>query len=74
MHYCVRSANVVSYNAQFSPAIKEQQAIYGMFDHRHRTLPRWLWYFEEPRDAAPTISLCNCLENRKPDLRLNGQF
>ena len=39
-----------------------------------RTLPRWLWYFEEPRDAAPTISLCNCLENRKPDLRLNGQF
>ena len=33
MHYGVRSANVVSYNAQFSAAIKEQQAICGMFDH-----------------------------------------
>jgi hypothetical protein len=34
VHYGVRSANVVSYNAQFSAAIKEQQAICGMFDHR----------------------------------------
>lgn len=33
MHYGIRSAKVVSYNAQFSAAIKEQQAIYGMFDH-----------------------------------------
>jgi len=33
MHYGVRSANVVSYNAQFPTAIKEQQAICGMFDH-----------------------------------------
>jgi hypothetical protein len=33
MHYGVRSANVVSYNAQFPAAIKEQQAICGMFDH-----------------------------------------
>jgi hypothetical protein len=32
MHYGIRSANVVSYNAQFSAAIKEQQAS-GMFDH-----------------------------------------
>jgi hypothetical protein len=34
MHYGVRSANVVSHNAQFPAAIKEQQAICGMFDHR----------------------------------------
>jgi hypothetical protein len=34
MHYGVRSADVVSYNAQFSAAIKEQQAICGMFVHR----------------------------------------
>jgi hypothetical protein len=34
MHLGVRSANVVSYNAQFSATIKEQQAICGMFDHR----------------------------------------
>jgi hypothetical protein len=33
MHYGVRSANVVSYNAQFLAAFKEQQAICGMFDH-----------------------------------------
>jgi hypothetical protein len=33
MHYGVRWANVVSYNAQFLAAIKEQQAICGMFDH-----------------------------------------
>ena len=29
MHLGVRSANVISYNAQFSPTIKEQQAICG---------------------------------------------
>jgi hypothetical protein len=34
MHYGVRSANVVSYNAQFSATFKEQQAIGGMFIHR----------------------------------------
>jgi hypothetical protein len=34
MHLGVRSANVVSYNAQFSATIKEQQAICKMFDHR----------------------------------------
>jgi hypothetical protein len=34
MHQGVHSANVVSHNAQFSAAIKEQQAIHGMFDHR----------------------------------------
>ena len=34
MHLGVRSANVISYNAQFSPTIKEQQAIRRMFDHR----------------------------------------
>jgi hypothetical protein len=33
MHYGVRSANVVSYNAQFLAAFKEQQAICGMFNH-----------------------------------------
>jgi hypothetical protein len=33
MHYGVRSANVVSDNAQFSTAIKEQQTVCGMFDH-----------------------------------------
>ena len=33
MHYGVRSANVVSHNAQFSAAFKEQQAIGGMSDH-----------------------------------------
>jgi hypothetical protein len=34
VHLGVRSANVVSYNAQFSTTIKEQQAICRMFDHR----------------------------------------
>jgi len=34
MYYGVRSANVVSYNPQFSATIKEQQAICRMFDHR----------------------------------------
>jgi hypothetical protein len=33
MHYGIRSANAVSYNAQFLAAVKEQQAICGMFDH-----------------------------------------
>ena len=33
MHYGVRSANVVSNNAQFSAAVKEHQAICRMFDH-----------------------------------------
>jgi hypothetical protein len=33
MHHGVRSANVVSHDAQFSAAFKEQQAICGMFDH-----------------------------------------
>jgi hypothetical protein len=50
MHYGVRSANVVSYNAQFSTAVKEQQAICGMFDHvqsNRYVRPRWLWYFWE---------------------------
>ena len=35
MHYGARSANVVSYNAHFSTAIKEQQTVCGMFDHVH---------------------------------------
>ena len=77
MHYGVRSANVVSYNAEFSATIKEQQAICRMFDHRQSNpyvCPRWLGYFEERRDAAPTISLCTCPGNREPDLELNGQF
>ena len=50
MHYGVRSANVVSNNAQFSTAVKEQQAICGMFDHvqsNRYVRPRWLWYFWE---------------------------
>jgi hypothetical protein len=33
MQLGVRSAKVVSYNAQFPATVKEQQAIYGMFDH-----------------------------------------
>ena len=33
-HLGVRSAYVVSYNAQFSTTVKEQQAIRRMFDHR----------------------------------------
>jgi len=33
MHYGARTANVVSYNAQYSVALKEQKAICGMFDH-----------------------------------------
>jgi hypothetical protein len=33
MHQGASSANVVSLNAQFSAAFKEQQAICGMFDH-----------------------------------------
>ena len=33
MHYGLRSANVVSHNAQFSAVTKEQQAIHAMFDH-----------------------------------------
>ena len=47
MHYSVRLANVVSNNAQFSAAVKEQQAICWMFDHVQSNLyvrPRWLWY------------------------------
>jgi hypothetical protein len=77
MYLGVRSANVVSNNAQFSTTIKKQQAICGMFDHRQSNpvrLPRWLWYFEERRDAAPTISLWNCLKKWEPDLQLNDQF
>ena len=34
MHDGARSAYVVSHNGHFSAAIKEQQAIHGMFDHR----------------------------------------
>jgi hypothetical protein len=34
MHYGASSAYVVSHNGHFSSAIKEQQAIHGMFDHR----------------------------------------
>jgi hypothetical protein len=34
MHDGASSAYVVSHNGHFSPAIKEQQAIHGMFDHR----------------------------------------
>ena len=34
MYLGVRSADVVSFNAQFSTTIKEQQAVRGMFDHR----------------------------------------
>jgi hypothetical protein len=34
MHLGVRSADVVSCNAQFSATIKEQQSIGRMFDHR----------------------------------------
>jgi hypothetical protein len=48
MHYGVGSANVVSNNAQFSAAVKEQQAICWMFHHVQSNLyvrPRWLWYF-----------------------------
>ncbi len=33
MHLSVRSANVVSYNPQFSTTIKEQKTIGGMFVH-----------------------------------------
>jgi hypothetical protein len=33
MHYGVRSAKVVCYDVQFPATIKEQQAIFGMFDH-----------------------------------------
>jgi len=33
VHQGASSANIVSCNAQFSAAIKEQQAIRGMFDH-----------------------------------------
>ena len=47
MHYGVRSANVVSNNAQFSAAFKEQQAICGMFDHvqsNRYVWPRRLWH------------------------------
>ena len=33
MHQGASSANVVSLNAQFAAAFKEQQAICGMFDH-----------------------------------------
>ena len=33
MHSGIRSANVVSFNAQFSAAFEEQQASCGIFDH-----------------------------------------
>ena len=45
MHEGASSANVVSLNAQFSTAIKEQQTVCGMFDHvalQIGTWPRWL--------------------------------
>ena len=38
MHHGVRSANVVSHDAQFSAATKEQQAIHVMFDHGQSNL------------------------------------
>jgi hypothetical protein len=47
MHYGVRSANVVSNNAQFSAAFKEQQAICRMFDHvqSNQRVAALAWYF-----------------------------
>ena len=74
MHDGVRSANVVSYNAQFSATIKEQQALCRMLDHRQSNpyVAALALVLEEARDAAPTISLRNCLEHREPYLTLNG--
>jgi hypothetical protein len=77
MHYGVRSANVVSYNAQFPTAIKEQQAICGMFDHVTLQSVRGRAGFGTFRNSMINrrrISLCDRRENREPDLQLNGQF
>ena len=41
MHLSVRSANVVSHNAQFAAALKEQQAIHVILDHRQSD-PRYV--------------------------------
>jgi hypothetical protein len=38
MHLCIGSANVVSHNAQFSPALKKQQALHVISDHRQPKL------------------------------------
>ena len=69
MHLGVRSANVVSYDALFSTTIEEQQSFSAMFDHRQSNpyvCPRWLWYFEERRDAAPMISPATVSEIENP--------
>ena len=47
MHLGVRSADVVSYNAQLSATIKEQQPLFKMFDHRQ----------SNPYVAAPALVL-----------------
>jgi hypothetical protein len=77
MHSGVGLAHVASHNAQFSAAFEEQKTIYRMFDHRQSDPVRCragFWYFEETRDAVPTIPLGICLENLEPNSRLNGQF
>ena len=66
MHPGVRSANVVSDNAQLSATIKEEQA--------DRQSDPYVAARALVRDAAPTISLCNRLGNQEPKLKLNGQF
>jgi hypothetical protein len=72
MHPGIRSANVVSDNAQLSATIKEEQAVCRMFDHRQSN--PYVAARALVRDAAPTISLCNRLGNQEPKLKLNGQF
>ena len=74
MYSRVRLADIVSHNAQFSATIKEQQSLCRMFDHRQSNpyVAALALVLEEARDAAPTISLRNCLEHREPYLTLNG--
>ena len=59
VHLGARSADVVSYNAQFAAMVAEQHALDGMFDHRQsiRTLPRWLWYLRNDVMQADDIAL-----------------
>jgi hypothetical protein len=61
MHYGVRWANVVSYNPQFSAAIKEQQPISEMFAHVA---------LQSVRGRAGFGTFRNSMTNRAEDIAL----
>ena len=74
MYSRVRLADIVSHNAQFWAGFKKQHPICEMSDHLQSNsyVAALALVLEEARDAAPTISLRNCLEHREPYLTLNG--